>query len=418
MRAPDYEAVLHAARHGSPDEITGLIGAAMQPLGGRDVTVYLVDFSQQWLQPVLAWNGPADPLAAEEEVATTMAGRVFTSGQPAVSTRDGHARVWVPIIEHASRTGVLAVTVPAADPQTVAHCQTVGVLAGLLIATAARYTDVLHLSRRSKPMSLAAGIQWDLLPPLSLGCAQGSVAGMLEPAYDVAGDGFDYAINSGRLDLGIFDGMGHGIRSSLLTGLAIGAYRHQRRQGADVSTIHAAVGDAVAAEFDGDSFVTGLLLQLELASGRLTHSSAGHPAPLLIRDRRVVGELTADPTLPFGLGGGAPRVGHVVLQPGDGLLLYTDGVVEARTPDGDLFGVERLADLVTRTAAGDPPAEELTRRVVRAVLDHQAGPLRDDATVVALSWPGVPRLDGDVQSEWLSVPAARDAAPPVGRATR
>lgn len=413
MSAPDYEAVLRAALHGTPDEVTGLISVAVRPIGGREVTVYLADFAQQWLQPVLAWNELGDAVAAEEEIATTMAGRAFTTGRPVVATRDAGDRVWVPVVEHASRTGVLAVTVPAADEPTVRQCETVGVLAGLLLASAARYTDVLHLTRRSRPMSLAAGIQWDLLPPLSVGSGQGSVAGLLEPAYDVAGDGFDYAVNTGRLDLGIFDGMGHGIGSSLLTGLAIGAFRHYRRQGADVPEIHRAVGDVIAEQFGGDSFVTAALLQLDLASGQLRFTCAGHPAPLLIRDRRVVGELAADPALPLGLGGDPPTVSQTTLQPGDGLLLYTDGVVEARTPDGELFGVERLADLVTRTAAGDPPAEELTRRVVKAVLEHQAGPLRDDATVVAVTWPGVSHHDGVVLQQQLAVPRVRDPAYPL-----
>lgn len=284
---------------------------------------------------------------------------------------------------------MLALTVPEADAETLEHCRAVGVLTGLLIASAARYTDVLHLSRRARPMSLAAGIQWDLLPPLSVRFGTGAVAGLREPAYDVAGDGFDYAVNNGRLDLAVFDGMGHGIGSSLLTGLAVGAYRHARRQGGDLAAIHAGVEQAVAEQFRGESFVTACLIQLELDSGRLQHTSAGHPAPLLLRDRRVVGELAVDPTLPLGLGGWLPSVGQQTLQPGDGLLLYTDGVVEARTPTGELFGVDRLADLVTRTLAGDPTAEELARRVVHAVLEHHAGPLRDDASVVALSWPGV-----------------------------
>lgn len=63
------------------------------------------------------------------------------------------------------------------------------------------------------------------------------------------------------------------------------------------------------------------------------------------------------------------------------MLLYTDGV-EAWTPDGELFGLERLADLLERAAASGQRAEELLRRLVQAVLHHQAGGLRDDATLL------------------------------------
>jgi serine phosphatase RsbU (regulator of sigma subunit) len=70
------------------------------------------------------------------------------------------------------------------------------------------------------------------------------------------------------------------------------------------------------------------------------------------------------------------------------LLLYTDGVTEARTADGELFGLDRLADLLEREAASGRTAEELLRRLARSVLDHQAGGLRDDATLLLVQWTG------------------------------
>ena len=90
-------------------------------------------------------------------------------------------------------------------------------------------------------MSLPAGMQWDLLPPLSARTAGALIPGALEPAYDIAGDAFDYAINGTDLHLAIFDGLGHGLGSTLLTGLAVGAYRHARRDGAPVAGMHAAM---------------------------------------------------------------------------------------------------------------------------------------------------------------------------------
>jgi serine phosphatase RsbU (regulator of sigma subunit) len=76
------------------------------------------------------------------------------------------------------------------------------------------------------------------------------------------------------------------------------------------------------------------------------------------------------------------------LEPDDMLLLYTDGVTEARTADGELFGLDRLADLLEREAASGRTAEELLRRLARSVLDHQAGGLRDDATLLLVQWTG------------------------------
>jgi serine phosphatase RsbU (regulator of sigma subunit) len=192
------------------------------------------------------------------------------------------------------------------------------------------------------------------------------IAGVLEPAHDIAGDAFDYAVNGGDLHFAILDGMGHGIASTLLTGLAVGAYRHARRDGASVAGIHAATDQALAGYYHDLSFATGIIGRLAAGSGRLEWSCAGHPRPLLPRGRKVVAELDCEATLPFGFGEGAPEPRVEELEPDDAVLLYTDGVVEARTPDGELFGLERLADL----------------------LEHQAGGLRDDATLLLVQWTG------------------------------
>jgi serine phosphatase RsbU (regulator of sigma subunit) len=70
------------------------------------------------------------------------------------------------------------------------------------------------------------------------------------------------------------------------------------------------------------------------------------------------------------------------------VLLYTDGVIEARTPEGEFFGLDRLTDLLEREAASGQSAEEVLRRLVQAVLDHQAAQLRDDATLLMVQWTG------------------------------
>ena len=296
--------------------------------------------------------------------------------------------MWVPVVEQTTRTGVLAVTVPEASQTILAQTELLGVFAGLVVAAAARVSDVPYMRRRGRDMSLPASMQWDLLPPLSARTAGALIAGVLEAAYDIAGDSFDYAVNGGDLHFAILDGLGHGIGSTLLTGLAVGAYRHARRDGASVASIHAAIDAALTGYYGDDSFATGIIARLATASGRLEWSCAGHPRPLLLRGRQVVAELGCDPTLPLGLGDGAPEPSICELEPDDAVLLYTDGVIEARTPDGELFGLDRLADLLEREAASGQPAEELLRRLVQAVLDHQAGGLRDDATLLLVQWTG------------------------------
>ena len=380
MREPGYSAALRVLRDAAGGDLHQVIAAACEPVPAWDPVVYLGDFSGQELFPLT-------PGEATEDVAGSMAGRTFSTGQPVTSERDDGIRVWVPVSEQASRTGVLAVTIGDATPEAIERVELLGVFAGLVIAAAARVSDVPYVRRKGREMSLAAGMKWDLLPPLNTRSPGATIAGLLEPAYDIAGDAFDYSISGDYLDFAIIDGMGHGLASTLLTGLAVGAYRHARRSGASVTDMHAAIDQALTSHYDDESFATGIVGRLAFRSGRLEWSCAGHPPPLLLRGRKVVAELTNDPVLPFGLGG-RPTLSTADLEPDDTLLLYTDGVTEARATDGALFGLDRLTDLLEQEAASGRPPEEILRRLVRALREHQPEGLRDDATLLLVQWTG------------------------------
>jgi serine phosphatase RsbU (regulator of sigma subunit) len=74
------------------------------------------------------------------------------------------------------------------------------------------------------------------------------------------------------------------------------------------------------------------------------------------------------------------------LEPGDRLLLHTDGITEARSPSGEFFGEQRLADHINSALAAGEPAPETVRRLMRSALTHQADQLQDDASIVVLEW--------------------------------
>jgi serine phosphatase RsbU (regulator of sigma subunit) len=86
------------------------------------------------------------------------------------------------------------------------------------------------------------------------------------------------------------------------------------------------------------------------------------------------------------MGGEVREVSEVQLEPGDAVLLHTDGVTEARSENGDFFGIERLADFFGRAAAAQLAPSETARRLINAVLDHQNGDLQDDATMLLVQW--------------------------------
>lgn len=386
MGAPDYAKALDGLTDASPIVFETLLRQAAEPLGATEVTVYLADVQHVVLQPVLLSPDWADPILAEEAIATSMPGRVFVSGEPLVADRGDEKRVWVPLVERGERTGVVALTLPSVDEEILADCVRLGLLAGLIVRAFSPVTDMFALRRRRRSMTLAAGMQWDLLPPLTVHCAQASGCGRLEPAYEIAGDAFDYALNERHLDAAIFDGMGHGVASTLLTTLAMGAYRHARRGGDGPALVNAAVDRVVADHYDGDAFVTAMLVRLGLDSGVMEWTNAGHPPPLLMRNRKVVRQLDGAKTLPLGLGGDRSVSAREALEPGDSVLFYTDGVIEGRSASGVDFGIERLIDLWEREAASDQTPEQILRLLAHDVAEFGAGKLRDDATLLHLGW--------------------------------
>ena len=297
-----------------------------------------------------------------------------------------------PIREGSDQTGVLAVTVPDVGPGTVSAFEDLALFAGYLITTHARVSDLFALHRRRKAMTLAASMQWELLPPLVFSAARVTVAAFLEPAYEVGGDCFDYAVNGPLLDLAIMDSMGHGLNSAILAGLAIGCYRHDRRHGATLEVMHQRLASTIERFSEGgEAFVTGQLAQLDMATGHLHWTNAGHPPPLHIRDGKVISQLRCEPTLPWGLGTGAisPAVALEVLEPGDRLLFYTDGVVDSKkTSPESAFGLERLADLAGQTASSELSPGQVVRKLILAVVAHHDNELVDDATLLMVEWGG------------------------------
>lgn len=373
-----------------PESVPAAIEGLGGELGAIDVVIYLVDFGQLFLEPLGDYSAHHE-LPHTEEVATTMAGRAFLTQAPVMAERDEGVRIWVPICEGSDRTGVLALTLPDAEVGRVQGCEDLGVVAGYIIATNARVSDVFNLHRRRKSMTLAASMQWDLLPPLVFRSPDVAVAGLLEPAYEVGGDCFDYAINWPVLDMAVMDSMGHGLNSAMLAGLAIGCYRHDRRHGRALQEMHRELESTIKSRYDGTGFVTGQLVQLNVETGRLQWTNAGHPLPLHIRGGRVIGHLDCRPTLPWGLGRNAvdPDVAELSLQPGDGVFFYTDGVIEGRDESSG-FGLDRLTDLVDQSASEHLSVEEVVRLVDRAIMKHHDEELDDDATMLMVQWNATP----------------------------
>jgi len=382
--------LLQRASITAPDLLVADVASALQEVGAHHVVLYVVDYEQVTLQPV----GIAVDLLVEEpkgvSVEGTMAGRCFQLQQVLIAEADDGWRVWSPVRERADRIGVLEFGFPTIDDELLRLCDDLGLLVGHLVHTAGRYTDLIDLRRRRRPMNLAAEMQWDMLmPPLAFSSPELAIAGLLEPAYVVAGDAFDYSLNGDQFHFVILDAMGHGVHSTLASTLALGGFRHGRRRGLDLTVIAEQMDDALTEHFGGDCFVTGHLCQLDIGTGVFRWINAGHPPPLLARGAKVVTEMKAESCLPLGLGIEITEVGEYHLEPDDRILFYSDGVTEARPTGGDQFGVERLIDDAEEFMGSSLPVAEVLRRLVKRLREHRGGELEDDATLVFLEWqPG------------------------------
>jgi Stage II sporulation protein E (SpoIIE) len=389
-------------------DLPALTRRKLKTLGATDALCYLADLQQAVLIPFAPSDGPdeLDPADGPERledrkpmaIDSTLAGRAFQNIEVLTQRRpDGSALLWLPLLDGTERLGVLAVSIDDVEvnPPTetdVRRFRRFAAILAELIMTKTSYGDTIVRLRRQAPMALAAEMQWSLLPPLTFACREVTVAAALEPAYEVAGDTVDYAVDAGIAQIALFDGMGHGLPSAQLAALAVAAYRHGRRAGNSLVEICREIDDTLLAAFGGTTFTTAVLAELDTTTGALRWVNAGHPEPLLIRQGQLVRTLKIPPRPPLGVNlrgtaaSAVPEVGREQLEPGDCVLIYSDGVTEARSATGDFFGEQRLVDLVVRNLAAGLPAPETMRRVVRELMTHQDGRLSDDASLALVRW--------------------------------
>ncbi|MFB6872096.1 PP2C family protein-serine/threonine phosphatase [Streptomyces sp. NPDC056323] len=372
--------------HELPPHLAGpILANTVARLGGRDPQILLQDYGQQRLVPL-----PGEGLAGGEpqSVDGSEAGRCFLTSRPVELALPDGVRVLLPLPDEGDQSGVLAVMLDTVDDDDRRLLRRIAGLIADMMQTKNVHTDLFSRTRRSEPMSVAAEIQWSLLPPLSMVTPRVTVAGVLEPAYDVAGDSFDYAPEQGHLPPRMIDAMGHGLDAATMATVAIGAYRHARRISVELSEIYLFMDRAVAEQFAPDHFVAAQMMRLDTNAGRLQWVNAGHPAPILIRRHRVVGRLDSPTTLPVGFGGAQPQVSEVTLEPGDRVLCFTDGLIEEHESGQEEFGEDQLIDWVNQLEKAERQVRAVARDLSHTLKRARGNATSDDATLVPVEWRG------------------------------
>lgn len=243
--------------------------------------------------------------------------------------------------------------------------------------------DVAEKERLARELELAREIQESLLPARHLVLGPLVVRATFRPATEVGGDYFDvFPVSSDRLVVAIGDVAGHGLSTGLLMAGLKSSVAAMVQEGYSGAELIERVNRLLTEHGRTRSIVTLLVVEIDLGSGRLRLANAGHPPPFVIDRRSGATELMSG-SAPMG----SPLCGAASLEgdfgPGCRLLLYSDGLVEAVSEEGEPFGYERLAGLLAACTGQDGDAVLTT--VLEAVAEHTGGaPLADDLTLMVV----------------------------------
>lgn len=265
------------------------------------------------------------------------------------------------------------------------HCDTEGVVRALryAIERVRHAADELALRDATRQLQVAGDIQQARLPRRPPAVPGYEIAGCCHTATATGGDYYDFIpIGEGYLGIVIGDASGHGLGPAMVMSDARAILR-------TLTTIYSQPGEIlhrlnkILVRDSGVSmFMTLLLVRLDPSSGELIYSGAGHSGWLLNKAGNVRASLACEiPPLNVVATIPASSFGQEVLQPGETLLLYTDGISEARETGGTLFGEERILEMMRE--GNDLPVTELTQRIMRAACDFTGpGFPEDDMTIV------------------------------------
>jgi len=238
--------------------------------------------------------------------------------------------------------------------------------------------------RLEQELSIAREIQQALLPRGFRDFPHLAISAMNTPCHAVGGDYFDvFPMSEERTAFVIADVAGKGIGAALLTTMLQGALTGMTI-GADPVRVFHHINDFLCRHADVGRYATMFFGMLD-RQGNLDYLNAGHPSPLLLR-RGAVSEIFTEGSFPVGLIPEAKYAAvRVTLEPGDTLVLFSDGVTEAADPEEQMYGVPRLSEAVA--GQHDAPLDQLQKKVVDSVETFARGASQaDDITLLLIRY--------------------------------
>jgi GAF domain-containing protein len=306
----------------------------------------------------------------------------------------GPLRSWlgVPLIAKGQVLGILNISAFDSDRFTERDAEVALAFASqaaVAMENARLYQE--SVTRVEQELEIAGQIQRNLFPRALPQVAGLELAAWIQPARETGGDFYDAIVlreaganAAALLGLIVGDASGKSIPAAMLMAIARSIARSEARDHQTPEEVMRETNRWIALDVPPRSFVALCYATLDLGTRRLALANAGQLAPLRRRGGQVTYLEAPGSTLPLGIFDDTPYTTlELALEPGDLLLFYTDGIVEAKNPDRELFGFERLEALLH--AHGDLPAQQLIDRIVAAVDDFAgAAPQHDDMTLVAV----------------------------------
>lgn len=247
----------------------------------------------------------------------------------------------------------------------------------------------VRLTAIQSELDVARRIQEAALPESIPDRPEFDISAAMTPARDVGGDLYDYfLVDESRLGFVIGDVSGKGLSAAMMMSVSRSLLKALALKGAEPKNCLADLNRLLYPDTLPEMFVTVFYGVLELASGRVSYCNAGHNPPFVITNDRDVRLLDRTESIAVCL---LPdfeyKQKEVVLEPGDAILLYTDGVTEAMSPAGTEFTEERLQKLLRESSS--KTSAELIKVVLRSVTAHADGARQsDDITTLALKYTG------------------------------
>ncbi len=242
-----------------------------------------------------------------------------------------------------------------------------------------------HLRREHElELEIARRVQQGLFPARAPEFPGFDIAGAAHPAAAMCGDCFDYVVTEdGRLEIVIGDVSGHGLGPALVMAATRAYLRAFVRTLPGTGDVLRALNRTLIADLEDGRFVTMLLARLDARTRSLTYANAGHPSGFVLgRDGRVRAALESSGT-PLGVSAawGVTDAAPIALEPGDTVVLMTDGITESQAPDGRLLGAEGALRIVRAHLAGSA-RQVLEGLIAGARAFAEGGPQTDDLTAI------------------------------------